>query len=88
MPTPSDEQLKAKVGSLAETQGIQHDGFFDPTGPYPRREYSGTQQTNRARQKSSFTGSANCSFFCKALRTVSNTFYISFPLHLKWITTF
>ena len=48
MPTPSDEQLKAKVGSLAETQGIQHDGFFDPTGPYPRREYSGTQQTNRA----------------------------------------
>ena len=48
MPTPTDEQLKAKVGSLAETQGIQHDGFFDPTGPYPRREYSGTQQTNRA----------------------------------------
>ena len=48
MPTPSDEQLKAKVGLLAETQGIQHDGFFDPTGPYPRREYSGTQQTNRA----------------------------------------
>lgn len=48
MPTPTDEQLKAKVGSLAETQGIQHDGFFDPTGPYPRREYSGIQQTNRA----------------------------------------
>ena len=48
MPTPSDEQLKAKVGLLAETQGIQPDGFFDPTGPYPRREYSGTQQTNRA----------------------------------------
>ena len=47
-----------------------------------------TRQTNRARQKSSFTGSANCTFFCKALRTVSNTFYISFPLHLKWITTF
>ena len=48
MPTPSDEQLQSKVGKLAETQGIQHDGFFDPTGPYPRREYSGTQQTNRA----------------------------------------
>ena len=48
MPTPTDEQLKAKVGSLAETQGIQQDGFFDPTGPYPRRQYSGVQTTNRA----------------------------------------
>ena len=48
MPTPTDEQLKAKVGSLAETQGIQQDGFFDPTGPFPRRKYSGIQTTNRS----------------------------------------
>ena len=48
MPTPTDEQLKAKVGSLAETQGIQQDGFFDPAGPFPRRKYSGIQTTNRS----------------------------------------
>ena len=48
MPTPTDEQLKAKVGSLVETQGIQQDGFFNPTGPFPRRQYSGVQTTNRA----------------------------------------
>ena len=48
MPTPTDEQLRAKVGSLAETQGVEHDGFFDPKGPYPRREYSGIQTTNRS----------------------------------------
>ena len=48
MPTPTDEQLKAKVGKLAETQGIQQDGFFDPSGPFPRRNYSGIQTTNRS----------------------------------------
>ena len=48
MPTPTDEQLKAKVGSLAETQGVQQDGFFDPAGPFPRRIYSGIQTTNRS----------------------------------------
>jgi hypothetical protein len=48
MPIPSDEEFEFKLGQRAATQGIQQDGFFDPNGTFPRREYSGGQVTNRA----------------------------------------
>jgi len=48
MPIPSDEEFEFKLGQRTATQGIQQDGFFDPNGTFPRREYSGGQVTNRA----------------------------------------
>ena len=41
----TDKELEAELGKSVSTP-VEPNGFLDPSGSYPTREYSGIQSTN------------------------------------------